>query len=111
MGAEENAAQTAILQYLKLRGVFCWRSNNQGRYMPKIGKWIPTAGIKGVADILGVIGGGKNWGKFLAVEVKSAKGKLSMEQEIFLAEIRAAGGVAFCSRSVSDCEKELRRIL
>ena len=41
-------------------------------------------------------------GKFLAVEVKSAKGRLTATQESFLEAINKAGGIGICARSVQD---------
>ena len=41
-------------------------------------------------------------GRFLAVEVKSAKGRLTATQESFLKNVNEAGGVGICARSVQD---------
>lgn len=99
-GLTETPIQRAILDYLKMLGVFCWRNNTQGR---KIGdKWIPTAGIRGGADILGIFRG-----KPMAIEVKSAKGKLSEDQKSFLARFQAEGGLAGMVRSVDETKKLL----
>lgn len=51
----------------------------------------------GIPDIIGI------WnGHLLAIEVKTAKGKLSPQQETKLMEINQNGGLAFVARSVDD---------
>ena len=57
-----------------------------------------------MSDIIGVAPGGK----FLAIECKSAKGKLSLVQEEFLERVDALGGVACVVRSVEELEKDLK---
>jgi hypothetical protein len=46
--------------------------------------------------------GKENRGKFLAIEVKNAKGRLSSHQEAFLNRVNEEGGIAFVARSVDD---------
>ena len=55
--------------------------------------------VSGIADILGIQRG---TGRFIAIEVKTAKGKLSPFQTNFLNWINEAGGIAFVARSVDD---------
>jgi Holliday junction resolvase len=51
----------------------------------------------GIPDIIGI------WnGRMLAIEVKTAKGKLSDKQESKIREINRAGGLAFVARSIDD---------
>lgn len=59
------------------------------RYMP--------IGLKGKSDILGIYKG-----KFLAIEVKRPSGRLSLDQELFLEEVKKHGGIAIIARSVED---------
>ncbi len=84
--AQSEAAITrgvrAILQQL---GIFHWKVH-QG-----------LGSTPGIPDICGI------WqGKFLAIEIKTAKGKLSPQQERKIAEITAHGGLAFVVRSIDD---------
>jgi hypothetical protein len=53
----------------------------------------------GSADIIGIH---KPTGRFLAFEVKTAKGKPTKEQLNFIEQVRAANGVAGIVRSVED---------
>jgi len=59
--------------------------------------------IRGISDILGILPDGR----FLAVEVKTKKGRVSPEQQVFLDRINALHGVGFVARSIEDVEKGL----
>jgi hypothetical protein len=56
--------------------------------------------MKGSADILGCLPGGK----FLAVETKAPAGRLSPEQLEFLEKIRGIGGVAIVAHSAWELD-------
>lgn len=56
----------------------------------------------GVSDILGIYKG-----RFLAIEVKTERGKLSPAQERFIQNINDNGGIAFVARSIDDVENNL----
>lgn len=110
----ESDILQACLSYLNLRGVFCWRSNNTGIYDPASKRYRAFRGLKGVADILGVLprpAGGSRLGVFLAVEVKRPGGKASAEQKWFLGEVARLGGVALCVRSVEELQADLEPLL
>ncbi len=98
----EQSIQRAILEYLRYRGIFCWKNNTAGIYVKSRNTYIPSH-APGVSDILGILPGGK----FLAVEVKSEKGRVSPHQQQFLDEITARGGLAFVARSIEDVEQAL----
>jgi len=97
----EADIQRTILDYLNLKGHFVVRINTMG--VAKWGRGGSFAGfrpspMKGVSDILGI----SSTGKFIAIEVKSAKGKASPEQIDFLDKVRARGGIAIVARSLDD---------
>jgi Holliday junction resolvase len=81
----EKALTKAIRDLLKSLGIWHWK--NHGGPM----------GAKGVADILGCYGG-----RMLAIEVKTDRGRLSDDQQRFLDNVNAAGGIAFVAKSVDD---------
>jgi len=81
----EKEITKAIRGYLKLRQVFHWKV------------WQGLGSHKGVADIIGIYNG-----KFLAIEVKTKKGKLSDHQRTFLQAVEDEGGIAIVARSVED---------
>lgn len=96
----------ACLLLLRLRGVFAWRANNVGVYDPVRKRHRSFRGLRGLADIIGVLGGGR----VLAVECKGPRGRLTEEQDYFLGQVRAKGGVALCVRDVKELEAELARL-
>ena len=82
MAGPEQEIQNAILQYLTIQGLFVWR-NNSGALKQKnqYGKTrMIRFGKTGSADIMGILPGGR----FLAVEVKTLKGRLTEAQKEFL---------------------------
>jgi len=75
----------------------------------KIYHWKEHGGLgsfPGVADIIGVHPGNAqhpDWkGRIIAIEVKTATGKLSDAQVLFLNNVRESGGFAIVARSVDD---------
>lgn len=91
---KEMQIQRQILDYLKEVDGYFFRTNNIGVPLHGGGGYRPSP-VKGLADILGVF---KGW--FIAIEVKSAKGKVSADQAKFLTQIRNNGGHAIVARSV-----------
>ena len=98
----EQQIQKQILDYLRYRGIFCWKNNTAGIFVRSRNTFIPSH-APGVADILGIL----KDGRFLAIEVKAAKGKVAPHQQAFLDEIAARGGVAFVARSIEDVQQKL----
>jgi len=99
----ETEIQKAILDYLKLTGVFCWRSNNAPIYDRRRGCYRAHNGIKGLPDICGILADGR----FLGIEVKTEAGKLSLEQAEFQDKALGLGAVVFTARSIADVKRLL----
>ena len=99
----ESQLVSACLQYLNLRGIFAWRNNSTGIWDEKQGRYRRSKGMLGTADILGVFPGGRA----LAVECKSARGKTTLDQEVFLGLFRQAGGLAMVVRSIGELMEAL----
>jgi hypothetical protein len=81
----------------------CWRQNSgtfQERNRDGSVRYIRANTQRGMSDIMGVLKDGRT----LAIEVKSATGRMRPGQEEFLATIRQAGGVAGVCRSVEDAQ-------
>ena len=95
----ESEIQKAITDYLAARKIFCWKNHNTG--VPNGRGGLRKGGKKGVSDILGIYKG-----RFLAIEVKTPKGKTTEAQDQFLAQVVKNGGIGFVARSV-DNVKEL----
>ena len=105
MATLEKGIENSILSFLKKLGVFCWKNQSIGVFDPTrrvYRKSNSVHHIKGVSDILGIIEG-----KFLAIEVKSAKGVISPEQRAFIARMNSEGGIAFVARNVDQVAREL----
>lgn len=107
----ESQILTACIQWLHWKGVFMWR-NNSGAYKPEASGRFIRFGYPGSADILGLMPANSNRpGVFLAVECKSAKGKLSEHQQRFGQKVTESGGIYLVARSVDDLERELGGLL
>jgi len=89
---KESEITKEIRRYLDIKGIYHWK-NWQG----------PMSGVNGVSDIIGIVPGGK----FLAIEVKTERGKLTPKQDKFISDINYQGGLAFVARSVEDVMREL----
>ena len=98
MSEYENHLTGSILQYLRLKGIFCWRQNNHPVFDPKTKRYRSMNGIKGVPDILGVLPDGRA----LGIEVKSPKGKQSPDQIVFAEEYKERGAVYLVARQIDD---------
>lgn len=98
MKREQNI-QKLIMLALTEAGCIVWR-NNIGSYTTAEGYFI-RYGVGGVggSDLVGIH---KPTGKFIAVEVKTSKGKPSAAQLNFIEQVRAAGGIAGLARSVQE---------
>lgn len=102
----EKQIENRIISFLRIIGVFSWKNQSVGIFDPKTSRFRKSRNpnhLRGVSDILGIV-----HGRFLAIEVKSAKGKMTIEQKAFLQNIRAQGGVAFEARSLSDVARHLK---
>ena len=99
----EAAALVEVLKALRTHPAVAWAERmNTGA--AKVGNRFIRFGWPGCPDVLGQL----KDGRFLAVEVKAQAGRLRPEQALFLARIRAAGGVAFVARDCRDVLRELR---
>ena len=97
----EAGVLSAVLKVLSIHPAVAWvRRMNTGAF--KIGEGRSArffrAGFVGCSDIIGQM----KDGRFLAIECKSASGKLSEAQINFIDTVRASGGVAGMARSIDD---------
>ena len=107
----ESKIKRAVLDYIMLNTRwYCWSNATRGFFDPRVGRFCKLSGKhnpKGVSDILGLTPGGQ----FVAIEVKSKKGKPSLEQTMFLNKIVQMGGIAMIVRSVEDFKVEYKRFI
>jgi len=91
---KESEITTAIKGYLKtVEGCFFWKEHG-GQF-----------GQAGIPDIIVCLGG-----RFVALEVKTEKGKPTALQEVTLRRIRKAGGTAEVVRSVKDVRAVIQKL-
>jgi len=63
---------------------------------------VPYGLCHGASDLIGLI---RPTGRFLAIEVKTRKGKLSHDQKAFLELVKKSGGVAGVARSAEEAHE------
>jgi penicillin-binding protein-related factor A (putative recombinase) len=104
----EKEIENAILEYLSYRAdSFAWKNQSVGIFDQQKGVYRRPSNkyhIKGVSDIMGIFRG-----RPLAIEVKSATGRASPEQLLFLYNFWQAGGVALLARGVQEVEIKLKQ--
>lgn len=106
---DENLIKRAICYWLKKNrpDIFFWVNDTLGIFDKKINAYRKNTDpfrIKGPSDILGILSDGR----FLAVEVKTDKGRVSEDQAFFIAEVKRRGGIAFVARSIEDVQEGLQ---
>ena len=108
---ESNISKRIMLKLSESCRIF---RNNVGLFTTNTGAKVKTGLCKGSSDLIGwhtveitpdMIG--KKIGIFLAVEVKSAKGRASEQQLNFIDKVKEAGGIAFIARSDSEAQNKL----
>jgi hypothetical protein len=87
---KEKDLTNQIRSFLKVYGVFHWKQH-QG-----------LGSTPGVPDIIGIYKG-----RFLGIEIKGERGKVSLVQQQFIDLINQHGGIAFVARSVDDVARHL----
>ena len=97
---KENQIQREIREYLGTRDDIIVYRNNVG--MSKVGAgWISYGLAIGSADLIGIT----STGRFVAIECKAERGKLSADQERWLKLVETMGGLVIVARSVEDVKK------
>ena len=104
----EQHIQQEIRLALRRGPARLWR-NNTGTLPDRQGRPVQFGLCKGSSDLIGLrtitIGPehvGQTMAVFAAVEVKSAKGRATPEQQAFIDTVQGMGGLAGIARSVDD---------
>ena len=95
----EGQVVNACIRWLLLNKCFVWR-NNTGSYKPEGSNRFIRYGCKGSPDIIGLTPSGR----FIGVECKFGKGKLTELQEAFGERIEDSNGIFIVAYSVDDLE-------
>jgi hypothetical protein len=102
---KESTLETQILIYLsRLKVGFFWKNISTGFFDGS--RWRKQASpfaINGTPDIIGIING-----RFVGIEVKTIKGRLTEAQELFARKAQEVGGVCFVARSCVEAHKQLQ---
>lgn len=102
---KESVIQAEILRWLKTTGLMFWRSNSGSLFLR--GRHI-NLGPLGCADISLVI---PPDGRFVGLEVKSAKGRVRGDQITYAAGLTAQGGKYYIVRSLQDAKNAVAECL
>jgi hypothetical protein len=115
---KETDLVRACLDWLTLHRIMAWRCNNTGIYDPTRKCFRSFQGLRGVADILGILpqtvdldGGRVVFGNLLAVECKRPGEQPREDQEAFLKQIRDRGGIGICVHTVGELDRQLHPFL
>ena len=102
MSTPESEALNAVCEYLHMQGYFFFRVNNVGIFDPtkNIHRKMPKWCVKGISDVMVI-----HRGKTYYIEVKSATGKLSPDQEAFQAMVEENDGDYYIARGVEDIQR------
>ena len=112
----ETKLQNLILIALSKAGCLVFRNETSGAWVGKVihkdasqvtltnARMIRFGLAVGSSDIIGIA----PCGRFLAVEVKTSKGRATKEQLRFIEAVNNAGGIAGIARSVEDALKLIR---
>lgn len=119
ISTKETDIVRACLDWLALHRIKAWRANNTGIFDPVKKIHRRFHGLRGVSDILGILpqrvrladGSEETFGNLLAVEVKKPGEKPRGDQEEFLQDIRAQGGIGLCVHCLRELEDQLRPYL
>ena len=102
---EKRIQAEILLAYGALPWLRIWR-NSTGVGMSLSGDAVVTFGLKGSADIIGIMEGGR----FVAIEVKSKHGRQRPDQVRFQAMLERFGGLYILARSVGDVDEAFAAI-
>ena len=102
--APHSALVRECLGFLQAVGIFAWK-NNTGALPTKSGGFIKFGAV-GSADIFAL-----HAGRFIAIEVKTGKGKPTSAQLVWGQSVKECGGDWFCVRSVDELAAFIRQHL
>lgn len=96
---QESKIVEAILKRLRAWKYKVWR-NDTGCYSGPNGQMISYGLCRGSSDIIGIAPNGR----FVAIECKTEKGRLTDHQRNFLSKIEENDGIAIVARSLKDID-------
>lgn len=100
---ERELVRAIRLAVGSMEGVVLWR--NQVGSVESEGRWQRYGLVKGASDLIGLVA---PYGRFLALEVKTKRGRVRPEQQMFLDLVNRMGGVGRVVRSVEEALEAVR---
>jgi hypothetical protein len=99
--------ENQILSWLKVKNIFGFKVKTVGTFDQKLGRFRkPSLWYRlGVSDIICC-----HWGRFIALEVKTKTGSLSVNQKLFIGDVKASGGFAFTVRSIEEVQLAFEQV-
>lgn len=101
----EKFIQASILRWLEQTGLLHWRANSG--FVHIHGRRI-SLGPDGISDVVVII---PPTGRFLGLEIKSAKGKLRPVQEVFRDKVTSVGGHYEVVRSLQEAQNAVAKCI
>lgn len=100
-GLSEKQIENQVLSWLKFKNIFAFKVKSMGTFDPTSKKFrSPSPWFrKGCPDILCCYKG-----KMIGLEIKTAIGRLSMNQKIFHQDLQMAEGKVFIIRDVNELD-------
>lgn len=100
----EAMVLASVIRYLKIHRSVAWvQRMNTGAVSMGNSRFM-RFGFKGCSDIIGQL----HDGRFLAIECKAEKGRLTPEQRHFIDRVNRHGGLAGVVRSIDEADELLR---
>ena len=99
----ETPLMHRVMLALSDAGCLIWR-NNTGSVKTTDGRFVKFGLCVGSADLIGIAPGGR----FLAVEIKTATGRATTEQQRFINAVLTRGGIAGIVRSPDEALELLK---
>jgi hypothetical protein len=86
-----------VLDFLKMKGSYCGRTNTTGTYSAKLGRFINSGATRGQSDLNAIVDG-RSW----QIELKIGRDALSSHQVKVQEQVQAAGGLYLVVKSFTD---------
>ena len=94
----EKEIQKTILDYLRLKGYFCWKNNTAGIFDQRSKSYIPSHNV-GAPDIFVIV---PPLGRCIAIEVKRPGNYQSQEQKEWQKRHEKSGGIYWLVYSIDE---------
>jgi len=95
------------IHHLKILGGCGWRIQSQGQFDTKQGRWRPGGQKRGLPDVIGILPDGR----FIGIEVKVGRDRVSEYQELRRSEIISSNGHYLIARNLEKFKNELKQII